>query len=66
MAEEVDFEAVAEMTDGMVGAQLANILDVAALQVLRDRRTEVPYILNTSYIYSYISVHTITLHLSIY
>lgn len=66
MAEEVDFEAVAEMTDGMVGAQLANILDVAALQVLRDRRTEVPYILNTSYIYNYIFVHTITLHLSIY
>lgn len=41
MAEEVDFDAVAEMTDGMVGAQLANILDVAALGVLRDRRTEV-------------------------
>jgi ATP-dependent 26S proteasome regulatory subunit len=41
MAEEVDYDAVAEMTDGMVGAQLANILDVAALQVLRDRRSEV-------------------------
>lgn len=41
MAEEVDYDAVAEMTDGMVGAQLANILDVAALQVLRDRRSEI-------------------------
>lgn len=41
MAEEVDYDAVAEMTDGMVGAQLANILDVAALAVLRDRRPEV-------------------------
>jgi hypothetical protein len=36
-----DYDAVAEMTDGMVGAQLANILDVAALSVLRDRRSEV-------------------------
>ncbi|KAL2633954.1 hypothetical protein R1flu_005433 [Riccia fluitans] len=41
MAEEVDYDAVAEMTDGMVGAQLANILDVAALSVLRDSRTEI-------------------------
>jgi ATP-dependent Zn protease len=41
MAEEVDYDAVAEMTDGMVGAQLANILDVAALSVLRDRRSEI-------------------------
>lgn len=41
MAEEVDYDAVAEMTDGMVGAQLANILDVAALQVLRERRSEI-------------------------
>ncbi|KAL2622136.1 hypothetical protein R1flu_002341 [Riccia fluitans] len=41
MAEEVDFDAVAEMTDGMVGAQLANILDVAALSVLRASRTEI-------------------------
>lgn len=41
MADEVDYGAVAEMTDGMVGAQLANILDVAALSVLRDSRPEV-------------------------
>ncbi|BBN14858.1 hypothetical protein MPTK1_6g15080 [Marchantia polymorpha subsp. ruderalis] len=41
MAEEVDYGAVAEMTDGMVGAQLANILDVAALSVLRDSRNEI-------------------------
>ncbi|KAG0626539.1 hypothetical protein M758_2G133600 [Ceratodon purpureus] len=41
MAEEVDYDAVAEMTDGMVGAQLANILDVAALGVMRDRRSEI-------------------------
>ncbi|CAM6128546.1 unnamed protein product [Calypogeia fissa] len=41
MADEVDYGAVAEMTDGMVGAQLANILDVAALSVLRDSRPEI-------------------------
>eukprot|EP00850_Spirogloea_muscicola_P000515 SM000002S05595 [mRNA] locus=s2:1103890:1114523:+ [translate_table: standard] len=41
MAEDVDFRAVAEMTDGMSGAQLANVLDVAALAVLRDGRTEI-------------------------
>jgi ATP-dependent Zn protease len=41
MAEDIDFDAVADVTDGMVGAQLANLLDVAALNVLRDGRTEV-------------------------
>lgn len=41
MAEEVDYNAVSEMTEGMVGAQLANVLDVAALAVLRDGRSEV-------------------------
>jgi SpoVK/Ycf46/Vps4 family AAA+-type ATPase len=45
MADEVDYNAVAEMTDGMVGAQLANILDVAALSVLRDGRREVNLVL---------------------
>ncbi|KAJ7570661.1 hypothetical protein O6H91_01G130600 [Diphasiastrum complanatum] len=41
MAEEVDYRAVAEMTEGMVGAQLANLVDVAALAVLRDGRSEI-------------------------
>lgn len=41
MADDVDFEAVADVTEGMVGAQLANIVDVAALNVLRDGRTEI-------------------------
>lgn len=52
MAEEVDFDAVAEMSDGMVGAQLANILDVAALGVMRDRRTEVHTIHETLGLYT--------------
>ena len=46
MAEDVDFNAVADVTDGMVGAQLANLLDVAALNVLRDGRTEVQFLLH--------------------
>lgn len=41
MADDIDFNAVADVTDGMVGAQLANLLDVAALNVLRDGRTEI-------------------------
>eukprot|EP00249_Psilotum_nudum_P021233 c28027_g1_i2 orf=1142-3934(-) len=41
MAEDVDYEAIADLTDGMVGAQLANLLDIAALTVLRDGRTEI-------------------------
>eukprot|EP00271_Cylindrocystis_brebissonii_P005101 TRINITY_DN17041_c0_g1_i1.p1 TRINITY_DN17041_c0_g1~~TRINITY_DN17041_c0_g1_i1.p1 ORF type:complete len:802 (+),score=195.80 TRINITY_DN17041_c0_g1_i1:238-2406(+) len=40
MADDVDYVAVAEATPGMSGAQLANILDSAALRVLRDGRTE--------------------------
>ncbi|XP_047340731.1 probable inactive ATP-dependent zinc metalloprotease FTSHI 2, chloroplastic [Impatiens glandulifera] len=40
MAEDVDYMAVASMTDGMVGAELANILEVAAINMLRDSRTE--------------------------
>ncbi|GKF28473.1 probable inactive ATP-dependent zinc metalloprotease FTSHI 2, chloroplastic, partial [Tanacetum coccineum] len=31
MSEDVDYAAVAAMTDGMVGAELVNILEVAAI-----------------------------------
>lgn len=41
MAEDVDYMAVASMTDGMVGAELANIVEVAAINMMRDERTEV-------------------------
>lgn len=41
MAEDVDYSAVASMTDGMVGAELANIIEVAAIYMMRDGRTEV-------------------------
>lgn len=41
MAEDVDYMAVASMTDGMVGAELANIIEVAAINMMRDSRTEV-------------------------
>ncbi|KAJ8452090.1 hypothetical protein Cgig2_016671 [Carnegiea gigantea] len=41
MADDVDYVAVAGMTNGMVGAELANIIEVAALNMLRDGRTEV-------------------------
>lgn len=41
MAEDVDYMAVASMTDGMVGAELANIIEVAAITMLRDNRSEV-------------------------
>ncbi|KAH7434685.1 hypothetical protein KP509_06G030400 [Ceratopteris richardii] len=41
MADDVDYDAIGNATDGMVGAQLANLLDVAALNVLRDGRTEI-------------------------
>lgn len=41
MADDVDYEVVAEITDGMSGAELANVVDVAALKVLREGRTEV-------------------------
>jgi ATP-dependent Zn protease len=47
MAEDVDYMAVASMTDGMVGAELANIVEVAAINMMRDGRTEVvPLFLN--------------------
>lgn len=41
MAEDVDYLAVASMTDGMVGAELANIIEVAAINMMRDSRTEI-------------------------
>ncbi|OMO54019.1 Peptidase M41 [Corchorus capsularis] len=41
MAEDVDYMAVASITDGMVGAELANILEVAAINMIRDGRTEI-------------------------
>ncbi|GMH03707.1 hypothetical protein Nepgr_005546 [Nepenthes gracilis] len=41
MSEDVDYMAVASMTDGMVGAELANIVEVAAINMLRDGRTEI-------------------------
>ncbi|GMI73144.1 FtsH (filamentation-temperature-sensitive protein H) inactive 2, embryo defective 2083 [Hibiscus trionum] len=41
MAEDVDYMAVASMTDGMVGAELANIVEVAAINMIREGRTEI-------------------------
>lgn len=41
MAEDLDYAAVAAMTDGMVGAELANIVEVAAINMMRDGRTEI-------------------------
>lgn len=46
MAPDVDYLAVATMTDGMVGAELANIIEVAAINMLRDGRTEVFHLKN--------------------
>lgn len=41
MADDVDYRPVALITEGMVGAQLANLLDIAALNMMRDGRTEI-------------------------
>ncbi|KAK6147671.1 hypothetical protein DH2020_018583 [Rehmannia glutinosa] len=41
MAPDVDYTAGASMTDGMVGAELANIIEVAAINMMRDGRTEI-------------------------
>ncbi|OIT08684.1 PREDICTED: probable inactive ATP-dependent zinc metalloprotease FTSHI 2, chloroplastic [Nicotiana attenuata] len=41
MAPDLDYMAVASMTDGMVGAELANIVEVAAINMMRDGRTEI-------------------------
>ncbi|KAL7195955.1 hypothetical protein ACSBR1_036061 [Camellia fascicularis] len=40
MAEDVDYMAVANMTDGMVGAELANIIEIAAINMMRNGRIE--------------------------
>lgn len=45
MAPDVDYIVVASMTDGMVGAELANIVEVAALYMMREGRTEVSYVM---------------------
>ncbi|XP_072978375.1 probable inactive ATP-dependent zinc metalloprotease FTSHI 2, chloroplastic [Typha angustifolia] len=41
MADDVDYMAVASMTDGMVGAELANIVEIAAINMMRDGRSEI-------------------------
>ncbi|KAL3631925.1 putative inactive ATP-dependent zinc metalloprotease FTSHI 2, chloroplastic [Castilleja foliolosa] len=41
MAPDIDYTAVASMTDGMVGAELANIIEVAAINMMREERTEI-------------------------
>uniref|UniRef100_A0A0D6QUE2 AAA+ ATPase domain-containing protein n=1 Tax=Araucaria cunninghamii TaxID=56994 RepID=A0A0D6QUE2_ARACU len=41
VADDVDYEAVGRATVGMVGAQLANIVERASLSVKRDGRTEI-------------------------
>ncbi|KAK1312499.1 ATP-dependent zinc metalloprotease FtsH [Acorus calamus] len=41
MADDVDYAAVAGMTEGMVGAELANIMEVAAINMMRDGRSEI-------------------------
>ncbi|XP_009617332.1 probable inactive ATP-dependent zinc metalloprotease FTSHI 2, chloroplastic [Nicotiana tomentosiformis] len=41
MAPDLDYMAVASMTDGMVGAELANIVEVAAINMMRDGRPEI-------------------------
>ncbi|KAK1388922.1 hypothetical protein POM88_017100 [Heracleum sosnowskyi] len=41
MAVDVDYMAVASMTDGMVGAELANIIEVGAINMMREGRTEI-------------------------
>lgn len=45
MAPDVDYTVVASMTNGMVGAELANILEVAALYMMREGRTEVSFVI---------------------
>ncbi|CAL9749471.1 unnamed protein product [Musa acuminata subsp. burmannicoides] len=41
MADDVDYMAVASMTNGMVGAELANIIEIAAINMIRDGRSEI-------------------------
>jgi hypothetical protein len=44
MADDIDYNVLASITEGMVGAQLANILDIAALNIMREGRTEVVFL----------------------
>lgn len=41
MADDIDYMAVASMTEGMVGAELANIIEIAAINMMRDGRSEI-------------------------
>ncbi|XP_078431886.1 AAA-type ATPase family protein [Wolffia australiana] len=41
MSSDVDYVAVAGMTEGMVGAEIANIVEVAAINMIREGRTEI-------------------------
>lgn len=41
MAEDVDYMAVAGVTTGMVGAELANLFEVSAINMMREKRTEI-------------------------
>ncbi|XP_073052909.1 probable inactive ATP-dependent zinc metalloprotease FTSHI 2, chloroplastic [Primulina eburnea] len=41
IAPDLDYMAVASMTDGMVGAELANIIEIAAINMMRDSRSEI-------------------------
>eukprot|EP01018_Ginkgo_biloba_P002916 Gb_28961 [translate_table: standard] len=41
MADDIDYNAIGTVTEGMVGAQLANLLDIAALKMIRDGRSEI-------------------------
>jgi ATP-dependent 26S proteasome regulatory subunit len=41
VAEDIDYDIISSMTDGMVGAELANIVEVAAINMMRESRTEV-------------------------
>jgi cell division protease FtsH len=41
IADNVDFDALARRTSGFVGADLANIINEAALKIARDERTEI-------------------------
>lgn len=50
MADDVDYMAVASMTNGMVGAELANIIEIAAINMIRDGRSEVNYLLQVGLI----------------
>lgn len=54
MADDVDYMAVASITDGMVGAELANIIEVAAINMMRDGRTEVaPILINWMVLFTF-------------